>query len=91
MHIGMIGAGMVALAVAREALTKGHQVVLSSRSGPAALACISHSRWRIAGEMARCAVSESRAVVDTKGEYRRAHRACVERVIIFDASARISG
>jgi 8-hydroxy-5-deazaflavin:NADPH oxidoreductase len=38
MHIGMIGAGMVALAVAREALAKGHQVVLSSRSGPAALA-----------------------------------------------------
>ena len=38
MHIGMIGAGMVAVAVAREALAKGHQVVLSSRSGPAALA-----------------------------------------------------
>ena len=38
MHIGMIGAGTVALAVAREALAKGHQVVLSSRSGPAALA-----------------------------------------------------
>ena len=38
MHIGMIGAGMVALAVAREALAKGHQVVLSCRSGPAALA-----------------------------------------------------
>jgi 8-hydroxy-5-deazaflavin:NADPH oxidoreductase len=38
MNIGMIGAGMVALAVAREALAKGHQVVLSSRSGPAALA-----------------------------------------------------
>ena len=34
MHIGMIGAGMVAVAVAREALAKGHQVVLSSRSGP---------------------------------------------------------
>ncbi len=42
-------------------------------------------------EMARCAVSESCAVVDTKGEYRRAHRDSVERVIIFDASARISG
>jgi 8-hydroxy-5-deazaflavin:NADPH oxidoreductase len=38
MIIGMIGAGTVALAVAREALAKGHQVVLSSRSGPAALA-----------------------------------------------------
>jgi hypothetical protein len=38
MHIGMIGAGMVALAVAREALAKGHQVMLSSRSRPAALA-----------------------------------------------------
>src|SRR6202011_2215298 len=55
------------------------------------LACISHSRWRIVGEMAQCAGGESRAVVDTKGEYRRAHRDCVERVIIFDASARISG
>jgi hypothetical protein len=55
------------------------------------LACISHSRWRIVGEMARCAVSESCAVVETKGEYRRAHRDSVERVIIFDASARISG
>ncbi len=55
------------------------------------LACISHSRWLIVGEMARCAVSESCAVVDTKGEYRRAHRDSVERVIIFDASARISG
>jgi hypothetical protein len=54
-------------------------------------ACISHSRWLIVGEMARCAVSESCAVVDTKGEYRRAHRDSVERVIIFDASARISG
>jgi hypothetical protein len=43
------------------------------------------------GGMARCAVSESCAVVDTKGEYRRAHRDSVERVIIFDASARISG
>src|ERR1700730_3970402 len=58
---------------------------------PASLACISHSRWRIVGEMAQCAAGESRAVVDTKGEYRRAHRDCVERVIIFDASARISG
>jgi predicted dinucleotide-binding enzyme len=38
MNIGMIGAGTVALAVAREALAKGHQVVLSSRGGPAALA-----------------------------------------------------
>ena len=38
MNIGMIGAGMVALAVAREAVAKGHQVVLGSRSGPAALA-----------------------------------------------------
>src|SRR3984893_9663558 len=55
------------------------------------LACISHSRWRIVGEMAQCAAGESRAVVDTKGEYRRGHRDCVERVIIFDASARISG
>jgi hypothetical protein len=43
------------------------------------LACISHRRWLIVGEMARCAVSESRAVIDTKGEYRRAHRGSVER------------
>jgi hypothetical protein len=52
-----------------------------------------HFSQRLAdcGAMARCAVSESCAVVDTKGEYRRAHRDSVERVIIFDASARISG
>src|ERR1700682_727216 len=43
------------------------------------LTCISHSRWLIGGEMARCAVSESRVVVDTKGEYRRTHRDSVER------------
>ncbi|MBV8120121.1 MAG: NAD(P)-binding domain-containing protein, partial [Alphaproteobacteria bacterium] len=38
MKIGTIGAGEVALAVAREALARGHQIVLSSRSGPGALA-----------------------------------------------------
>ena len=38
MKIGAIGAGAVALAFAREALAKGHEVVLSSRSGPEALA-----------------------------------------------------
>jgi len=38
MRIGTIGAGEVALAVAREALAQGHEVVLSSRSGPGALA-----------------------------------------------------
>ena len=38
MRIGTIGAGEVALAVAREALAHGHSIVLSSRSGPGALA-----------------------------------------------------
>src|SRR5258708_3399017 len=38
MRIGMIGAGAVALAVAREALARGHEIVLSSRGGPDALA-----------------------------------------------------
>ena len=38
MRIGAIGAGEVALAVAREALAQGHEIVLSSRSGPGALA-----------------------------------------------------
>ena len=39
MRIGTIGAGEVALAVAREALlAQGHEIVLSSRSGPGALA-----------------------------------------------------
>src|SRR5256885_9552238 len=38
MKFGTIGAGAVALAFAREALAKGHEVVLSSRRGPAALA-----------------------------------------------------
>jgi hypothetical protein len=38
MRIGTIGAGEVALAVAREALARGHETVLSSRSGPGALA-----------------------------------------------------
>jgi len=38
MRIGTIGAGEVALAVAREALARGHQVVLSSRRGPGTLA-----------------------------------------------------
>jgi len=37
MKIGTIGAGVVALAFARAALVEGHQVVLSSRSGPDAL------------------------------------------------------
>jgi len=38
MKIGTIGAGEVALAFAREALAQGYEVVLSSRSGPEALA-----------------------------------------------------
>jgi 8-hydroxy-5-deazaflavin:NADPH oxidoreductase len=38
MKIGTIGAGEVALAVAREALAQGHEIVYSSRSGPGALA-----------------------------------------------------
>jgi 8-hydroxy-5-deazaflavin:NADPH oxidoreductase len=38
MRIGTLGAGEVALAVAREALSRGHEIVLSSRSGPGALA-----------------------------------------------------
>src|SRR5215469_5659484 len=38
MRIGTIGAGEVALGVAREALAQGHEIVLSSRSGPGALA-----------------------------------------------------
>jgi len=38
MRFGTIGAGAVALAFAREALAKGHEVVLSSRGGPHALA-----------------------------------------------------
>ena len=38
MRIGTIGAGAVALAVGREALARGHEIVLSSRSGPGALA-----------------------------------------------------
>src|SRR6516162_8232739 len=38
MRIGTIGAGEVALAVAREALARGHEIVLSSRSGPGAVA-----------------------------------------------------
>jgi 8-hydroxy-5-deazaflavin:NADPH oxidoreductase len=37
MKIGTIGAGVVALAFAREALAQGHEVVLSSRRGPDAL------------------------------------------------------
>ena len=38
MKIGTIGAGEVAFAVAREAIARGHEIVLSSRSGPRALA-----------------------------------------------------
>jgi hypothetical protein len=37
MRIGTVGAGEVALAVAREALAREHEIVLSSRSGPEAL------------------------------------------------------
>src|SRR5882724_10011136 len=37
MKFGTIGAGAVALAFGREALAKGHEVVLSSRRGPDAL------------------------------------------------------
>src|SRR2546428_13616113 len=36
MRFGTIGAGAVALAFAREALARGHEVVLSSRHGPGA-------------------------------------------------------
>ena len=38
MKFGTIGAGAVALAFAREALARGHEVVLSSRHGPDGLA-----------------------------------------------------
>src|ERR1700756_2483408 len=38
MKIGTIGTGEVALAFAREAIAQGHEVVLSSRRGPEALA-----------------------------------------------------
>ena len=38
MKFGTIGAGAVALAFAREALARGHEVVLSSRRGPESLA-----------------------------------------------------
>ena len=38
MKIGIIGAGDVALAFAREALAAGHEVVLSSRRGPESIA-----------------------------------------------------
>ena len=38
MKFGTIGAGAVALAFGREALARGHEVVLSSRRGPDALA-----------------------------------------------------
>ncbi|TLY21909.1 MAG: NADP oxidoreductase, partial [Nitrospirae bacterium] len=34
MKFGTIGAGAVALAFGREALARGHEVVLSSRRGP---------------------------------------------------------
>src|SRR5262245_919949 len=37
MRFGTIGAGAVALAFAREALARGHEVVLSSRRGPGVL------------------------------------------------------
>src|SRR3989442_13596695 len=37
MNFGTIGAGAVALAFGREALARGHEVVLSSRRGPDAL------------------------------------------------------
>ena len=38
MKFGTIGAGTVALSFAREVLTRGHEVVLSSRRGPNTLA-----------------------------------------------------
>ena len=38
MKIGMIGAGVVAMAVARRTLAQGHQVLIASRSGGPALA-----------------------------------------------------
>lgn len=38
MKFGILGAGQVGLAVARQLLTQGHEVALSSRRGPSALA-----------------------------------------------------
>src|ERR1700730_17708532 len=55
------------------------------------LACISHSRWRIVGEMAQCAGGESRAVVDTKGEYRRGGRECGVGGVFFSRSSPVTG
>jgi predicted dinucleotide-binding enzyme len=48
MKFGTIGAGAVALAFGREALARGHEVVLSSRRGPDALVALSAtsvSKW----------------------------------------------
>jgi hypothetical protein len=47
MKFGTIGAGTVALAFGRAALAAGHQMVLSSRRGPEALA--SHAGGPLAG------------------------------------------
>ena len=54
MKFGTIGAGTVALAFAREALATGHEVVLSSRRGPDALA----------GEVAKLGRGASAATVE---------------------------
>ena len=60
MRIGTIGAGAVALAVAREALARGHEIVLSSRSGPRALA----DRVTQLGKGASAATVEEAASLD---------------------------
>ena len=60
MKFGTIGAGTVALAFAREALTTGHEVVLSSRRGPESLA----SKVDELGRGASAAAVEAAASLD---------------------------
>src|SRR5579872_607253 len=60
MKFGTIGAGTVALAFAREALAKGHEVVLSSRRGPDSLA----SKVATLGRSASAATVEQAASLD---------------------------
>ena len=60
MKFGTIGAGTVALAFAREALTTGHEVVLSSRRGPESLA----SKVDELGRGASAATVEAAASLD---------------------------
>jgi predicted dinucleotide-binding enzyme len=60
MRIGTIGAGAVALAVARQALARGHEIVLSSRSGPGALA----DKMTELGKGASAAIVEEAASLD---------------------------